>query len=247
MNILEDINLDHIALVTGTPAVPGATPKSPVRKAWIPDGYELIEKTIDIHPNVNDDTITYIPIVKSDEKNRIVWFTPLIPDIPDLQGDIVSQTEIEKARLQFMKNLQFGKTRGVNGLSEDHIDFNKDCGLIVDSFVDFQGTYFEKGGIKGSWVVGIQLSEDSWKDYKKGIIKGVSIGGMGKRTTVKKDYIVSDTVSLLNDLAQRIETYGSYLYNDIVEQIANITAFLDIIRVSGKKADKKKLDEKNNY
>ncbi len=112
-----------------------------------------------------------------DEAQRIVYAHALLPDLPDWQGDIVPRADVAKAAHSLLINIAKGRARGGEGTGVEHKDFGR-IGHIVESSVDETAAH----GIPGAWFVGIQITNDAvWKSIESGELKGVSIGGQGKR------------------------------------------------------------------
>jgi rubrerythrin len=115
-----------------------------------------------------------IPIQKLDEYQHKVFGIVLSPDEVDLQGDIITKEEIEKASDLYMERYQ--------QVGEQH-ERQADA-FVVQNYiapVDFMlGTELVKAG---AWVMCIKVNDPNiWEDVVSGKITGLSIGGMGHRT-----------------------------------------------------------------
>lgn len=203
--VISDLNLDHIALVTGMPAVEEAFVRmTKSHNKWIPENYEIVEKSC-MDYLCSNGVNTHSKISKSSTEHKIAWFTILVPNKVDRQGDIIYTEEIEKTRIRFMENYKAGILKGIGGLSKDHVEFTKNYGTIIDSFVDYNGSFFADSrsennhSIANAWVLGIKLSDEIWAMYKQGAIQGVSIGGVGKRVP-------------LNEIAEERESLSDNIY-----------------------------------
>lgn len=135
--------------------------------------------------------IMKMQIFKIDEDRRIVAGPLLVPEQVDLQNDIVSADEIEKASHDYMIKLTFSddpdfllsvglSTRADRGFM--HKDFSKKI-AVVESYlapVDFE---VGEGRVikKGTWMVVVKIFDDEiWGLIKAGKITGFSIGGRSK-------------------------------------------------------------------
>jgi hypothetical protein len=131
-----------------------------------------------------------IRVVKRDGKQRIMLGIVHQPGVEDLQGDIISEADIEKAAYQFLKDYKAGKS----GLRIDHRrDLAKDEAQLVENYVapvDFDIPQ-EDGGrehvIKGSWLQGWELSPSLWAGVEKGEYTGFSMGGFGVQHDLTKE------------------------------------------------------------
>ena len=113
---------------------------------------------------------------KKDTEQRIVYGAVLVPYEVDLQGDIETPEEIEKAAHKFLSGFQtigdmHEKFKGIGNLLESSI-----------AQVDFMlnGVYVKKG----SWVIATKVVEDDvWDKIKKGELTGYSIGYSATRVS----------------------------------------------------------------
>jgi len=115
-------------------------------------------------------------ILKADEERRLVYGVVLEPDTVDSQGDIISAAEIEKAAHKFLvKSRVVGDRHSKKANAE-----------VVESYIAPDD--FEMGGQKvkkGSWVLGVHISDDRlWDAVKKREYTGFSVGGFGIREEV---------------------------------------------------------------
>lgn len=135
---------------------------------------------------------TFEILQKNDEK-RLVTGPVLIPENVDLQDDILSADEIEKAQHGYMIKLAYrddpdflcelgfkevGKA-GERGFM--HVDFSRKA-AVVETFT--APVDFEMNGrtiTKGTWVMTMKVFDDEvWALVKTGKITGFSIGGRSK-------------------------------------------------------------------
>ena len=175
---LTNLNVRHVSLVKGddtVPAVPGAT----------------IEVVKSLHENEFPWAMGF-EILKVDEIEGRVYGRALIPETADWQGDVVSDDDVRKAAYSFMYNLVKQLQDG-DGSAVNH-EVLKDVGYPIETWVDTTGalqkSFLELSDddiVKGSWVVGFQLTNDELKkDAASGDLKGFSIGGTGYRMPLGK-------------------------------------------------------------
>lgn len=130
-------------------------------------------------------------IVKTDDEKRLVYGPILVPEVVDLQDDIVSVDEIERCahnymiKLAFQNDKEFLKSLGISATSKRgfmHSDFSKKL-AFVESFiapVDFVFSNDTKIS-KGTWIGVLKVFDDeAWALIKMGKVTGFSIGGMSK-------------------------------------------------------------------
>jgi len=229
---ISDLNLDHIALVYGDerlPAVQGAYARMSKSTArWLPEGYHLIEKNA--YSNAPDSDLELL--LKTDKELQMVWMPVLIPDKIDRQGDVITAQEIEKTRIRFMENYKHGRINGVGGIAGNHEEFKKDFGTIVDSFIDYQGNFFNRVGksIKNAWVVGFKLNEEMWSLHKSGQLKGCSIGGLGKRNEIKKSHGSQVGLSNLFELTCQMTQHSKKSCRSLNSELEKLTKLVQNVK-----------------
>lgn len=117
-------------------------------------------------------------ISKADEK-RICYGIALRPDVPDLQNDVYTADEVEKAAHGFMI-----KSRKADWMHEKTLP--QSDAIPVESYIapaDFEVNGYQIK--KGDWIVGMHVpNPDYWQKIKKGEARAFSIRGYGKRTPV---------------------------------------------------------------
>lgn len=137
--------------------------------------------------NVNVSAVAVI--CKTDEARRLFYAPVLIPDVVDLQGDVVTRLEIEMAAHSYLSKarkvgIQHGKTKNdiEGGIYEDSTGVPWE---VVESFIipepgmSIGGTFFPAG----TWfMVGHILDEKVWAAVVSGALTGLSIGGTAVRT-----------------------------------------------------------------
>lgn len=151
----------------------------------------LKSKLAKLEDNYKEETLElFVPIYKQDDEKRLVMGPLLIPETVDLQDDIISADEIEKAahnymiKLTFQNDPEFLKEVGLNDRSDRgfmHVEFSRKIAL-VESFlapVDFELN--NRAVKKGTWIVTVKVFDDEiWNLVKAGKITGFSIGGRSR-------------------------------------------------------------------
>lgn len=122
----------------------------------------------------------YVEIVKTDDDKQIVTGVVLQPEIPDSDKDVVSESDIEEAMYKFMESpAQFDVGHDLNVVNPKDI-------ILVENYLAPVDIAFKKGKKetkikKGSWIMGVKLSDGLWKDVKSGKINGFSPWGTALR------------------------------------------------------------------
>ena len=136
-------------------------------------------------------------VLQKNEEKRLMTGPVLIPDNVDLQDDIISSPEIEKAAHgymvklafkddpEFLKALGFGVVDKAGETGFQHMDFSRKM-AVVETYV--APVDFEMNGrliTKGTWVMTMKVFDDEvWALVKTGKITGFSIGGRAKSRPV---------------------------------------------------------------
>ncbi len=123
-----------------------------------------------------------VRILKIDKQKRIVFGPVLIPNVPDLQGDIITEEDIENAAHRYMI-----ESRVTGFRHETELD-----AAIVESFIVKSDSWFgNKSGSdgeyipKGAWLVGMKIfNEQVWQGVLEGKYNSFSIGGFGERQDI---------------------------------------------------------------
>lgn len=112
---------------------------------------------------------------KVDEEKRIVYGVALVPWEIDLQGDIMTEEEVENAAHAFVENFQnIDEMHKVSGL-----------GTLLESYL--APVDFEMNGVKitkGSWVLVTRAKKSVWEKIKNNELVGYSIGYSGEREEI---------------------------------------------------------------
>jgi len=128
---------------------------------------------------------------KLDEEQRIVFgFASIVEkegeEVLDLQGDLISVSELEKAAYEFLETSREGsRMHEANGQAH-----------AVESFVVTRekAEAMRAGGVlKGDfaaagWWVGFRVTDDDlWEEVKRGRLPMFSIGGVAQRIPLEED------------------------------------------------------------
>ncbi len=134
-------------------------------------------------------------IIKTDNDNHYVTGVVYEPLTEDSQGDFMTEEEIQKAAVWFMKN--------GSGVDLQH-DFKKfENAAVVESMVTKSDCVIGSEKIKkGTWLMTVEITDpDVWSAIEKGDITGFSMGGKG--TYSEKDIPLDEPLGLLKRLAKR--------------------------------------------
>jgi hypothetical protein len=140
-----------------------------------------------------------VPLEKADdgaEQKRITYGVVLEPDIEDLQGDIVSADDIEKAAHDWMAN-----SRAAGLMHKDLIPGAK----VVESYtapadLDFETPTGVERVKKGSWVLAMQWPTSIWKRITSGELTGYSVGGSGVRRDIEADGVAKALAATIAEM-----------------------------------------------
>ena len=101
----------------------------------------------------------------------------LVPDKPDLQGDVISSDEIEKAAHDFMQDSQRP------GLMHQLMLGSRDASVVESYILRRSYKVGSRSLAKGTWMVAMRVyNKDLRKLIREGTLKGYSIGGHGQGT-----------------------------------------------------------------
>jgi hypothetical protein len=115
-------------------------------------------------------------IFKIDKLKQIVFGVVLQPNIPDLQGDIITEDEIENAAHRYMVESRITGFR-----HQEELD-----AVIVESYIAKSNEWFKDENIlKGSWLVAMKINDlKVWQGVLDGTFNSFSIGGWAKSDPV---------------------------------------------------------------
>lgn len=120
-----------------------------------------------------------LPIIKASPDGKFVVSPILVPEEVDLEGDVISAAEIEKAAHDFMEFFQNV------GLMHDNILTAKDAVIVESSILRGDITVNGHKLKKGTWIGAFKIHNEKLRDaIKTGKLTGVSIGGVGTRNDI---------------------------------------------------------------
>lgn len=205
-NNLSNLRVTHVHLV-GTPAVP--------------DSQVLVEKSI--NEAVKNAGAGFVPVHKEvtfkadNPVKKQVYLYCLVPDKPDLQGDVVSKEDVADAAHSLMEAMAVrahdGEGSGVNHQVYTGV-------RPIESAVDVGGAIakaYGKEGIDGAWWIGFQLDDATWTQYQKGELTGASIGGAGKRTPIEPE--PEEDTSVVGKILKAV---GEFITRDKLARVGKI-------------------------
>ena len=130
-------------------------------------------------------------IKKKDSDRQLVYGIVLEPNVVDMQGDYESEATIEAAAHKFLLKLWMEKQRPMIGSEHER---PLPTAIPVESYIAKADQYFpgcpeteEYFVSKGSWIlVSLIADEEEFSKIKRGVYKGYSIQGDGKRRPVSE-------------------------------------------------------------
>lgn len=173
-------------------------------------GYRILEKNFEGEPIQVEVTITdnwiaevkpyvekkkiAIDVFKSVTEDRVVAAAVLVPNKPDLHGDIYDENTVRAAAFSFMENYFSDNEHGINVMHKDNI-INKKLRVLQSFVLDVETTYEcelsaasdvhlskARSGVTypvGTWIMYARiLDNDLWEDTKAGEFTGWSIQGV---------------------------------------------------------------------
>jgi len=121
----------------------------------------------------------FAPIVKRSEDAGFILAAVLVPDEIDLQGDVISAEEIERAAYDYMEASQRGGYM--------HKQVLQDVVLVESTILRAETMINGVPLAKGTWLVGFRVYNEELRELiKDGTITGLSIGGWSSRKTDKE-------------------------------------------------------------
>lgn len=140
---------------------------------------------------------TNCKIVKADEKMHYVTGVVYEPMTEDAHGNYMTEEEITKAAYGFSKS--GGK------IDIQHNFKSLDTANVVESYIAKCDMEIEGQPVKkGSWLMTIELDEGTFDKVRKGELTGLSMGGVGRYSTVDKALPDDDTKGLITKIAEKL-------------------------------------------
>lgn len=175
------------------------------------------------------DKVLRVDIRKIDSAEQIAYGYVLIPDEPDLEGDVVTKEEVRKAAHNYLKNLGYGMKKGT-GVGFSHQIF-EDVGYPVESAVDVDGSLAKAAGfenpIPGAWFFAMKISDKYWEGVEKGEYTGFSMGSQANRTPVEAETEKSKKSGVVDNIMKKfgwvklaaLDYDGALAYERIWEEL----------------------------
>ena len=110
--------------------------------------------------------------------DNVVYGVVLAPDKADLQEDVMSKEDIEFAAHEYLK-----ESRAIN---LDHKTDTTEASVVESWIAKEDGLLGERPIVKGSWIMGTELSPSLADKVRKGIYNSYSIEGTGVREKIKE-------------------------------------------------------------
>lgn len=140
---------------------------------------------------------TNCKIVKSDENMHYVTGVVYEPLTEDAHGNYMTEEEITKAAYGFSKS--DGK------IDIQHNFKSLETANVVESYIAKCDMEIEGQSVKkGSWLMTIELDEGTFDMVRKGELTGLSMGGVGKYSTIDKVLPDDDTKGLITKIAEKL-------------------------------------------
>lgn len=136
-------------------------------------------KQLTLIPDAPVTSIRFGRILKHSEDAGFILAAVLVPDEIDLQGDVISAEEIERAAYDYMEASQRG--------SYMHKQVLQDVVLVESTILRAETMINGVPLAKGTWLVGFRVYNEELRELiKDGTITGLSIGGWSSRKTDKE-------------------------------------------------------------
>lgn len=151
---------------------------------------------------------TNCKIVKADPKMHYVTGVVYEPLTEDAHGNYMTEDEITKAAYGF------SKTGGK--IDIQHNFKSLESANVVESYIAKCDMEIEGQAVKkGSWLMTIELDEGTFDKVRKGELTGLSMGGVGKYSTINKTLPDDDTKGLITKIAEK---FGILKSNEPIEK-----------------------------
>lgn len=122
-------------------------------------------------------------IFKQDDEKRIVTGIVLEPDVVDLQGDIITEDEIEKTAAFFLQ-----KSRTIGFRHRKKTGAVLVGSMVMPASFTVDGPNGKQKVKKGTWLISVHVPDEKlWSEIKKKNINAFSVGGFGAREVIGKD------------------------------------------------------------
>lgn len=160
---------------------------------------------------------------EDDEPERKVWAAVLVPGEADKQGDLIPEPEIEQAAHGYLKHYR--------KVDEDH-DLLDGSGVPIESYIIRDGpeTFDLPGGGEkeyppGTWIMGVELTEDAWKRVEQGELTGFSIYG-GAASLDPSKLLTEEQASALKRFRTAKEALPDAEADDLLDELEQALSLL---------------------
>lgn len=110
---------------------------------------------------------------KFDDELQVVYGEVYAPNVPDAQGDFMSEVEVMRMAHNFMMS------RRLRSIDTNH-DNAENGSMVVESFIVNEGDVIY---VPGAWVVGVYIPDPVvWAKVKSGELNGFSMEALVKAT-----------------------------------------------------------------
>ncbi|MFN4182650.1 MAG: phage major capsid protein, partial [bacterium] len=159
---------------------------------------KLIEEIREKYPERFGEKKKYSAVHKRETGSRTIYGVVAEPEVPDLQGDVLSSAQVEELAHSFLASLQKGNVM-LKYMHQHPIPESK--AFFVESYLlPSTGNYFGQDVVAGSWIVGVKIRDEAlWREIEDGKITGFSMGGyIWKNAKGEPEHILLEEISLVD-------------------------------------------------
>ncbi len=159
---------------------------------------DLIEKIQEQFPERFSETRKYANFYTPQHRARMLYGVVAEPGIPDLQGDVVSEHQVQEVAHRFMESLRSG---GAMLKYMHQIPIPEARASLVESYLfPSDGDFFGQNISAGCWVVGVKVKDETlWKEIEERKLTGFSMGGyIWKSPNGEVEHIIVEEISLVD-------------------------------------------------
>ncbi|MHA2610207.1 MAG: phage major capsid protein [bacterium JZ-2024 1] len=159
---------------------------------------KLIEEIQNKYPEQFGEKKKYSALHRREAGSRTIYGIVAEPDVPDLQGDVLSSAQVEELAHSFLTSLKKGNVI-LKYMHQYPVPENR--AFFVESYLlPSIGNCFGGNEAPGSWVVGVKIRDDAlWREIEEGKITGFSMGGyIWKNARGETQHILLEEISLVD-------------------------------------------------
>lgn len=167
------IELQDLDINVSSFSVPEGVESADVLMAYAALGVEIIAASKRIKNNPDLTISKSFKVLKSCDEQQIVFGVVMEPETVDLEGEITSAAEIEKAAHGYLENYRVIK-----------VNHDTVCEAVpVESFIAPTDMKIEGQDVKkGSWLASVKINDkEAWQEAKDGGFNAFSAGGSAER------------------------------------------------------------------